>query len=198
MVVLIGTLQCSEGRLLLFSSRSNPLTGVDSLKSIKHSQTNNKKDNTAKKHNREPSNPSAPTDSQADGQVKILPRDSSSFINTILSSFRNIGSLRANSTRSSMAKTGKLSKPVKNNKHDLKRKEYEASYRQLQSQDTRSIYHPLLQKGFNQFRTITQVLGRFVDKNRNHFLLGGKVALGAWIGEFLLTSVFNVWYYWSL
>jgi len=49
--------------------------------------------------------------------------------------------------------------------------------------ETTNIYHPLLQKGFEHFRTLTEVLGRFIDNKKGHIVLGGKVATGLWIGE---------------
>lgn len=47
----------------------------------------------------------------------------------------------------------------------------------------KNIYHPLLQRGFEHFRTLTEVLGRFIDQKKGHIVLGGKVAAGLWIGE---------------
>jgi hypothetical protein len=74
-----------------------------------------------------------------------------------------------------MAKTDKPSESVKDNKHDLKRKEYDASYRQLQSQDTRGIYHPLMQKGFNHFHNVESSClnqpGRDLDGGESHCIL---------------------------
>lgn len=54
---------------------------------------------------------------------------------------------------------------------------------QTQDHENTNIYHPLLQKGFEHFRTLTEVLGRFIDQKKGHIVLGGKVAAGLWIGE---------------